>query len=187
MGRHLVGLVHHDQIPTRGGQLVLEIVTAGQLIEPSDQEVVFVEGITGADGIHHVVGQDAEVEMEPLPQLVLPLNHQGAGRHDEDPLQVAAEGQFPDVEAGHDRLACARVIGKDETKRLDGHHLVVDRLDLMRERIDIGGLHRYVGIEQMSRLDAAGLRRQLEQPSVAVKRPRILGSRQGEASLVGAR
>ena len=182
-----MGFVHHNQVPAGSNQPVLEIVTAGQLVEPGDQEVLFVEGIAGACALHHVVGEDSEVEMEPLPQLVLPLHHKGSRRHDENSFCVAADGQLPDVEAGHDRLARARVVGEDETKRLDGHHLVVDRLDLMRERLDVGGLHGHVGVEKMGRFDATGLGRQLEQASVAVERPRILGCCKREASLVGAR
>ena len=45
--------------------------------------------------------------------------------------------QLLDVEAGHDRLAGARVVGEQEAQRLAGQHLAVHGLDLVRQRVDL--------------------------------------------------
>ena len=120
-------------------------------------------------------------------ELVLPLLHQGARRHHQDPLHVAADGQLANVEAGHDGLAGARVVGQHEPQRLDGHHAVVDGFDLVGKRIDVGGGDRRVRIEQVGRPDATGFGSQLEQAPVPVERPRIVCGREGEAFLIGSR
>jgi len=43
---------------------------------------------------------------------------------------------------GHDRLAGSRIIGKKEPERLARQHRLVHRRDLMRQRIDDGGVDR---------------------------------------------
>ena len=83
----------------------------------------------------------SNVQAELLAQLVLPLLDQTAGRDDQAALQVAAEHQLLDVEAGHDRLARAGVVGEQEAQRGSLDQLAVDGLDLVGERLKIARMH----------------------------------------------
>ena len=89
-GRHLVRLVAHDEVPAaiRRLELVLDILVAGELVEPGDGEAGFEEPVAGARRLKLVVRQDVERQMEPAVKLVLPLLGEAAGADDETPLQV---------------------------------------------------------------------------------------------------
>ena len=136
--RHLVRLVAHDEVPAaiRRLQLVLDVLVAGELVEPGNDEVGFQEPVAGACRFELVVRQDFEGQMESAVELVLPLLRETAGTDDETPLQVAAGDQLLDEQPGHDGLAGARVIGEQEAKGLAGQHGLVHRGDLMRQRLD---------------------------------------------------
>jgi len=49
---HVVGLVGDDEIPVDLRRAVTEIGVAGQVVEPGDPEVAFLEGVV--DGIYQV-------------------------------------------------------------------------------------------------------------------------------------
>ena len=93
------------------------------------------------------------------------------GRDDEAAIEVAAQHQLADVEARHDRLAGAGVVGEQEPQRLQRQEPAVDRLDLVRQRLDRRRLDRGERIEQVRQLDAAGLGRQFESGAVGVEGP----------------
>ena len=57
---------------------------------------------------------------------------------DEAALERAADEELADEQPGHDRLAGARVVGEQEAQRLAREHLLVDRGDLVRQRLDRG-------------------------------------------------
>jgi hypothetical protein len=58
--------------------------------------VVVLEGVTGPRRVNVLVGEDAEVQLELLGQLVLPLLHQNARADDHAPLQVTTGHQLFD-------------------------------------------------------------------------------------------
>ena len=62
----------------------------------------------------HVAAEDLEAQAELLLQFVLPLVGEATGRDDEAALQVAAEQQLLDEQAGHDGLARAGIVGEQE-------------------------------------------------------------------------
>ena len=64
--------------------------------------------------------QHLESQPEPVGQLVLPLLHQAAGRHDQAPLHVAAQHQLPDQQPRHDRLARTGIVSQHEPHRALG-------------------------------------------------------------------
>ena len=97
--------------------------------------------------VRELPGQQLEGEAELLPQLVLPLLDKPAGRDDQAALQVTAEHQLLDIEAGHDRLARAGVVGEQEPQRGPLDQLAVDGLDLVRERFKIRRVHREHRVE----------------------------------------
>ena len=110
-----------------------------------------------------------KLQAEFLEKLVAPLLDQAAGRHDEDAVRIGAHDQLADVEPGHDRLACAGVIGQDEAQGLAREHGFIDSGDLVRQRLDIRGVDRHHRVEQKSEVDAFGFAGQLEGGAVAVK------------------
>ena len=121
-GRHLVRLVAHDEVPAaiRRLQLVLDVLVAGELVEPGNDEVGFQEPVAGACRFELVVRQDVEGQMEPAVELVLPLLRETAGTDDETALQVSAGDQLLDEQPRHDGLAGARVVGEQEADAVAG-------------------------------------------------------------------
>jgi hypothetical protein len=65
----------------------------------------------------------------------------------------------------------SRVPGEEEVQGLDRQQAPVDRLDLVGEGIDGGGLDGGVGVEQVGQLDPARLGGQLERHAVGVEGP----------------
>ena len=173
-GRHLVGLVADHQVvaAVAGPQLGLDLLVAGQLVQPRDGQVVLQEPVAGARRLQLVVGQDVEGQIEAAVELVLPLLHEAAGADHEAALQVAARDQLLDEQPGHDRLAGAGVVGQQEAQRLARQHGLVHRGDLVRQGIHEGGVHREDGIEEVGQADAVGLGDQAVRGAVAVEAPR---------------
>ncbi len=172
-GGHLVGLVADHQVPAavRGLELLLYVLVARELVEAGDDQVGFQKPVAGARGFQLVVGEDLEGQMKAAIQLVLPLLGQAAGADDQAALQVAPGDQLLDEQAGHDGLAGAGVVGQQEAQRLARQHGLVDGGDLVRQRIDHGGVHRQHRVEEMGQADAVGLGDQAEEGAVAVETP----------------
>ena len=142
------------------------------MVEPGDQQRLLPERVAAARGLDHLLGEDLEVEAELLPQLVLPLLDQAAGRDDQAALDVAADHQLLAEEPRHDRLAGARVVSQQVAQRLAREHLAVDRIDLVGQRIEVRGLHGQERIKQVGERDPLGLRHETEQRAVRIHRPR---------------
>ena len=166
-------LVAHDEVPAaiRRLQLLLDILVAGELVEPGNDEVGFQEPVAGACRFELVVRQDVEGQMEPAVELVLPLLGKAPGTDDETALQVSAGDQLLDEQPRHDGLAGSRVVGEQEAKRLSGQHGFVDRGDLMRQRLDDRRVHREHGVEEMGEADPLRLGDEAEQRAVSVEAP----------------
>ena len=172
-GRHLVRLVADDEIPAavRRLELLLHVLVARELVETGDDQVGFEEPVAGARGLELVVGEDLERQVEAAVELVLPLLGQAARADDEATLQIAARDQLLDQQPGHDRLAGAGVVGEQEAQRLAGQHRLVDRRDLVRQRLDHRGVDRQHRIEQVGEADALRLGDQPEERAVAIEAP----------------
>ena len=172
-GRHLVGLVADHQVVAAipGAQLGLDLLVAGQLVQPRDGQVVFQEPVAAARRLQLVVGQDVERQIEAAVQLVLPLLDQAAGADDQAALQIAARDQLLDQQAGHDRLAGAGVIGQQEAQRLARQHGLVHSSDLVRQGVHQGGVDGQNRIEEVGQADAVGLGDQTVRGAIAVEAP----------------
>ena len=132
---------------------------------------VLEEPVAGARGLELVVGEDLEGQVEAAVELVLPLLGEAAGADDEAALEVAARDQLLDEQAGHDRLAGARVVGEQEAQRLARQHRLVDRRDLVRQRLDERGVDREHRVEEVRQADAVRLGDEAEERAVAVEAP----------------
>ena len=129
-----MGFVDHDQVPVGRLELGLHVLVARELVETADDQIVLLEPVAGAGRFQLVVGQDVERKMELLVELLLPLLDQAAGADDHAAMDVAAQQQFLDEQAGHDGLAGAGIVGQQEAQRLARQHLLVDGGDLVRQR-----------------------------------------------------
>ena len=69
----------------------------------------------------------------------------------------AADLQFLEEQAGHDRLAGAGVVGQQEADARQLEEVVVDGLKLVRQRIDAGDGEREVGVVLVGQPEPQGL------------------------------
>src|SRR5450759_5767447 len=122
VGGKLMRLVEHDQVPRSAAKLVLQILVARHLVKPHDELVLILKGIAAGRSDLEFLGEEAELQAELLEKLIAPLFDQTAGRDDEHTAGVSAHKQFPDVEAGHDRFARARIVGEEVAQRLMRQH-----------------------------------------------------------------
>ena len=168
-----VRLVTDHQVPAavRGLELLLHVLVARELVQAGNDEVIFQEPVAGARRFQLVVGQDVKGQLETPVEFVLPLFGQAARADDEAALQIAADDQLLDEQPRHDRLAGARVVGQQETQRLARQHRLVDRRDLVRERVDKGRVDGEHRVEQMRQADAMRFGHEPEQMAVAVEAP----------------
>jgi hypothetical protein len=118
-------------------QLSQQDLVARQLVHARDQQRVLLKRRGAEHRLAELRGENLKREAELQIQLVLPLVHQATGRDDQTALDVLSEDQLLDVEAGHDRLARARVIGQQEPQRRARQQLAIDRPQLMRQRLDV--------------------------------------------------
>ena len=127
-------LVANDEVPSAIGglQLLLHILVAGELVEPSDDEVRFQKPVAGASGLELVVRQYVERQIETPVEFVLPLLGEASRANDKTTLKVAPSNQLPDQEARHDGFASAGVVRQQEAQRLTRQHAFVDGRDLVR-------------------------------------------------------
>ena len=94
-------------------------------------------------------GDDVEIEVEFLFELVLPLFDEAPGRDNKASLEIAADNQLFDEKPRHDRLACAGIVGEQEAQRMARQHVAIDCRNLVRQRIDFGGMDCEIGVEEM--------------------------------------
>ena len=126
--RHAMGFIADDQVPfPRTHELLLKLLVARQHVETDDQPIPVAERIARPRVLDHVAGEDVELEIELLAEFVLPLLNQAARRNDEAAFQIAAGDQFLHQQPGHDGLAGAGIIGKEEAQRLARQHFAIDR------------------------------------------------------------
>ena len=110
-----------------------------------------------------------------------------ARRDDDDTVRVRGHDEFADVEPGHDGLARARIVRQHEAQRLARQQGLIDRRDLMGQRLDVRAVHGHHGVEQESEVDALGLAGKLEGGCVAVEGEGPLGGRDLDRRLIIAR
>jgi len=137
-------------------------------------------------GFHRVAREDLEVEPKAAAELVLPLLDEFSRRDHQTALDVAADLHLLDQEPGHDRLAGAGVVREQETQRLPREHVLVNRVDLVRERLQVRRLEREERIEEPCELDPPGLGRKPEKLAVRVEGPGPAGGQLLEPRLVVA-
>ncbi len=167
----LVSFVEDDQVPGATLELGLQVLVAGNLVQAEDELVVVLKGVAAWRGLLQHVREDPELQPEFLEEFIAPLLDQAARGNDEHAAGIGAHDQFADIQAGHDRLACARVIGQDVPQGLPWQHRFLHGRDLVGERLDIGGMDSHHRVEQEGQIHPLGFDRQLKGLAVAVEAP----------------
>ena len=148
VGTHSVRFVAHHQVPFLGLlQSVLQLLVPRQHVHPGDQQRPLLKRVAQPGGVDHLAGEQLELQLELLLELVLPLLGERARRHDQAALQLAADQQLLDQQAGHDRLAGAGIIRQQEAHRLARQHVLIDRTDLVGQRVNRAAAYRHVGVK----------------------------------------
>ena len=84
-------------------------------------------------------------------------------------LDQAADLQLLEQQARHDRLAGAGIVGQQEADARQFQEVVVDRLQLVRQRIDAGDREREERVVLVGQAEPVGFDAEAEQAGVAVK------------------
>ena len=133
-----MGLVHDDEVPAGAEQALAGVLDARDPGDRGDDLVSFLPGVLAVVGAQHVAADDVELLAELVLQLALPLEGEVGRRDDQRPLDQAAGLQLLEQQARHDRLAGPGVVGEEEADARQLEEVVVDRLELVRQRIDAG-------------------------------------------------
>ena len=186
-GRHLVGLVADDEIPAavRRLELLLHVLVAAELVQPAMTRLVSRNQlpVRAASSLSFVRSRRAGGSAGTArPATARP----GCRGRRPGTAEVAAGDQLLDEEPGHDGLAGAGVVGQQEAQRLAGQHRLVDRRDLVRQRLDQRGVDGEQRVEEVGQADAVGLGDEAEQGPVAVEAPRPAGDGDLEGRLAVA-
>ena len=166
MRRHPVRLVDHHQVPVAAVQLLAQVIGARQLVHPRDQQREPGEHAAVDGGVGELAGEQLEPQAELVRQLLLPLVDQAGRGHDQAAFQVTAQHQLLGIQPRHDRLPGAGVVGQQEPQRGPLQQLPVHRLDLVRQRLKVTGVHREHRVEPGRHPDPQRFCGQLEQRPV---------------------
>ena len=152
----LVGFVADDEVPAGVGcgDLGLDVLVAGELVEAGDDKVILEKPVAGAGGLELVVGEDLEGKVEAKVELVLPLLGEASRADHEAALEVAPRDELFNKEARHYGLPCPGVVGEEKAQRLAREHRLVDGRDLVWEGLDERGVDREHGVEKVREPDA---------------------------------
>ncbi len=176
--------IDDDEIPLGPAQLVFQVVITGNLVQPDDSAVRLQKGVARHRGLKGVTRQDVKVQLELEPEFILPLCGQVAGHADQAAVHIATDDQFFDEQPGHDRLACAGVVGQQEAQRLAGQHLAVHSRDLVGQRLNKRGVDGQHRVEEMRKADAVRLSRQPEEVAACIEGPVLAVLRDSQVGLV---
>jgi len=138
VGRHLVGLIHDDEIPPGAQEAVSRIVDAGDPRDGRDDLRALLPRVLPVVGPEDAAAHHLERFAELVLQLPLPLEGQVGGGDDQGAFHQATGLHLLQEEPGHDGLPGARVVREEEPDARQFQEVVVDRLQLVRERIDTG-------------------------------------------------
>ena len=175
VGGHLVGLVHDDEVPTRAEQAVAGVLDAGDPRDRRDDLVAFLPGVLAVVGPEDVAADDFEVLAELVLQLALPLKGEVGGRDDEGALHESPGLQLLEQQPGHDGLPGPGVVGQEEADSRELEEVVVDRFELVGERVDAGDGEGEVGVVFVGEAEPVGLDADSEELGGAVERLGLAG------------
>ena len=130
-----MGLVHDHQVPAHLPQARQDLLALGE-VERGHHRRLLHPLVHAELGPQLAALQHHERLVELLLQLALPLEREVRRGDDQDALGKAAQLQLADEQSGHDRLPRPRVVGQQEPHARQLQQVVVDRLQLVRQRVD---------------------------------------------------
>jgi hypothetical protein len=158
VGAHAVGFIADHQVPLRCLlKPGLQLLVAGEHVHAGDQQGLLGKWIAQPCGIDQVAGEQLKLQLKFLLEFVLPLLRQGTRCHDQAPFQLPADQLLLDQQAGHDRFARPWVVSQQLAHGLAREHVLVDRADLVGQRVDAAAAHRHKGVEQVGQPDPFAL------------------------------
>ena len=163
---HAVSFVHDHEIPLHLAQTGQDLVALGQ-VQRSD-DLLLLHPLVDAELIAQITAlEDEELFVELLLELALPLEGEIGRCDDEDPLRKATQLQLADQETRHDRLARARVVGEQEAHPGELEQMVVDRFQLVGQRIDTRDRKPEIGVELPGNPERVGLETEAQELAIA--------------------
>lgn len=110
MGGELVGFIENHEIPRGREKLFLKLLVACHLIEPDNEVIEILEGISGGRRGLKSGGEDIELKPEFFEKFVAPLLDQAARSDHENAPGIGPHDKFTDVEARHDGFSRSRIV-----------------------------------------------------------------------------
>ena len=111
-----------------------------------------------------------KVLVELLFELALPLESQVGRADDQHALGQPAQLELANEQAGHDGLTSPGVVGQQEATPGGFEQMIVNSVELMRQRINPRDRETEVGIVFLGQRDANGFQTELEQARLALER-----------------
>jgi hypothetical protein len=120
-------------------------------------------------------------------QFPPPLVGQVGGHDDQRAFDQAPEFEFLDEQPGHDGLASAGIIGEEEADARLGQQVVVDRVHLMREWIDLRHRHGKMRVVLERQANSVRFGGESEMRGIAIKSRQCTsrGDRDGAVKFLG--
>jgi hypothetical protein len=113
-------------------------------------------------GAKHFASDDFEFLAEFVRQLALPLKGEVRRRHNQGPPEQAPRLQLFDQEPRHDCLAGTWVVRQKEADTRQAQEIIVNSLQLVRERINSRDREREKRVVLIGQAEAGGLDAQAE-------------------------
>src|SRR5208282_1025858 len=133
-----------------------------------DDLVSVLPGVLAVGVAKGLPANDFEVFAELVLQLMLPLKREVRRSDDQGTSNKAPGLQLLEQQASHDGLASARVVGQEKADSWKLQKVVVDRLELVGERIDSGNGEREERVVLVGQPETMGLDAQPEQGRVPI-------------------
>ena len=181
-----MGLVDDDEVPAAAEQALPGVLDARDPGDRRDDLVPLLPRVLAVVGAQHVAADDLELLAELVLQLALPLEGEVGRRDDQRALDEAADLQLLEQQARHDRLAGAGVVGQQEADARQLQEVVVDGLELVRQRIDAGDREREVRVVLVGEPQARGLDAEPEAQRRRRRTARVSGVASRSCELVQA-
>ena len=169
VGTHLVGLVHDDEIPAAAEQALLGVLDPRDPRHRGHDLVLLLPGVLAVLASEDLAAHHLEGFPELVLHLPLPLEREIRGRNDQRALDETADLELLKEQPSHDRLAGARVVGEQEADAREREEVLVDRLELVGQRVDACDRERKVRVVLVGQCQAFGLDAEAEADGVPIE------------------
>ncbi len=174
VGSHLVGFIYNRQVPAHFSQRRQHILLLGEIHRGNDLWLLLPHTATPG-GIEHTAVYHSKGLAKAILHLAQPLVSEMARDNDERASHQPAVLELLQKQASHDRLAGAGVVRQEKTDAVGGQNRVIDGINLMRQRVNLGDVYCKERIELVGEADAQ--RFQCQKDGLAMASKIAIGSR----------